>query len=62
MTDRLIDLIARSLVSSPIRGLIAGLLVAWILWHAMGPWSALLVLAGAAWECVRWPGKVRWVP
>lgn len=38
------------------RLLLYSLLLAALL-QALGPWTCVLITIGAAWECVRWPGR-----
>lgn len=28
--------------------------------YALGWWTVVLIVVGAAWECTRWPGPWRW--
>lgn len=53
------DFILRILVGNPWRSALLGALLLWASWRVVGGWTVALVVLGAAWELVRWPG-LRW--
>lgn len=58
ISDRAADSVIALFVGNPIRSLAIGTALLWLGAHYLGWWTAVLVVAGAVWELVAYPGRV----
>lgn len=64
LRDRAADAIVAFFVGNAARSLAIGAALLWLGAHYLGWWTLALVVAGAAWEVVRYPGRLpaHWRP
>jgi hypothetical protein len=56
--DRISDPVVAIFVGNPVRSLAIGTTMLWLGAHYMGWWTAVLVVVGAAWELMAYPGRL----
>jgi hypothetical protein len=56
--DRILDTLVAFFVGSAVRSLAIGTALLWLGAHYLRWWTAVLVMAGAAWELVAYPGRL----
>lgn len=58
VTDRLVDLAGRALISTPLRAVLTGTIALWLLYRVLG-WGVLAaILVGCVVDVLWWP--LRW--
>lgn len=60
LSERAVDRAIALVTSSPVRAVLIGAVLLYVGARTLGWWTVAVVVAAAAWEFVRWPGRLPW--